>query len=127
MSEDLEKLLKYTKILYIIIINLFVLYGLITIFYLNKPLLSLIFLIPLILISIFYAALFSKYNVQYENKTNIIERKQIWRAIFSFIMGFSVLPIVNLMFNDSINTKIIILSLLNGIFFIFMPYLILKL
>lgn len=127
MDDNILKLLTHMKYIYIITLNLFVFYGLLAIFYLDKPILSLIYLIPLLFISVYEFWIFNKFQPDNSNLKEINSKKLLYSSIINGIGGFLVLPIVNLMFNDSINTKTIILSLLNGIFFTFIPYLTLKL
>ncbi|HRP02724.1 MAG TPA: hypothetical protein PLE30_08765 [Candidatus Kapabacteria bacterium] len=107
------------KWFYIIVFNLLVCYGLLTILYLNKPFLSLIYLIPLIILSCYYAYVVIKYDLE-DNRIN--SKRKIWDILFSAILGFLVFPTVRLLFNESIDTKTIIISIVNSIIFALMPF-----
>ncbi|MCO5249793.1 MAG: hypothetical protein M9949_00035 [Candidatus Kapabacteria bacterium] len=125
MEQKEINLQKIIKVLFFIIMTFSCAFGILSTIYFEVYFSLLFFLPPLISAAyLFYA--YKKYDLTYISYGEKIVFKKYFSLIliFEFILGFSILPISNWLFGDPITAKTLYLSVILGLIFITIPFIV---
>ncbi len=123
MDQNEIKLKKIIRVLFFIMMTFSCIFGIISTKYFDVYISILFFLPPIISFAyLFYSS--KRYGLKLFQTSDSFQNNINLKLslLINFILGFSVLPVSNLLFSESITTKTLYLSLILGLIFLSIPF-----